>query len=198
MSNFLKNTFGKMDQKMKTRLLTFFIVGVLLIFCGSTVFSGQTQKTSIVPEIKQEVSETFKSEQTLSYEEQLEKRLKSVYENVEGAGKVEVLLTLSNGKEIIVAEDITSQQSTVKETDGNAISREQSDYSSQGKKIIISGGNGFDTPLILKEIEPKVEGVVIVCEGGDNVIVVDALIRATQTVLGVEPHKVQVLKMKKN
>jgi len=41
-----------------------------------------------------------------------------------------------------------------------------------------------------------VEGVIIVAEGGDDILIKEALMNAAKTVLGIEMHKVQVLKMK--
>jgi len=42
----------------------------------------------------------------------------------------------------------------------------------------------------------EISGIVIVAEGGDNVIVKDSLIRAAQALFGVSANKVEVFKMK--
>lgn len=194
MNKLLKSIREKLtaDKKTLTNLTAAFALGVALIICGNTLFGEAGAK----PDEERPANLTVAAEITPSYEEQLEKRLKAVFETVEGAGRVSVMLTLSNGKEIVIAEDTVSQRTDNRETDGAGGEREQHSVSVNGTKIIVQGEGGERRPIVLKEIEPRVEGVIIVAQGGDNVFVVDALIRATQTVLGVEPHKVQVLKMR--
>ena len=203
MFGFLRQMTEKKDKKILANLAVAFAVGIALMIGGNLFLS---EKTGGKPPALPDTDAQPQTPQTanaagiqLSYEQQLEKRLEAVYESVEGAGKVTVMLTLAYGREIVVAEDVTRQESFTKETDGHGVSREQHSESAQSTKIIVPGqGGSAGQPLILKEIEPKVEGVIIVAQGGDNIHVRDALVRATQTVLGVEPHKVQVLKMSKN
>ncbi|MCL1787241.1 MAG: stage III sporulation protein AG, partial [Defluviitaleaceae bacterium] len=54
---------------------------------------------------------------------------------------------------------------------------------------------GVGTPLVLREVEPRIEGIVIIAEGGDSPFVRDALTRAARAVLGLEAHMIQVLTM---
>ncbi len=204
MLNFLRDAAGKQDKKLLAKLVCILAAGLALIVCGNTLFkedalsNGQEQANVQVgqPVTDSEVVPVAAMPDTVSYEQQLENRLKSIYEAVEGAGKVSVMVTLAYGREIVVAEDSVTQQSVTAEKDGQGVSREQQNTNAQGTKIIINGQNGQSQPLVLKELEPKVEGVIIVAQGGDNIYIAEALIRATQTVLGIEPHKVQVLKMK--
>ncbi len=193
----LREIFENKDKKVIANIATAFTLGIVFLICGSAFFGKENPVTDIIA--KDEVVATateIKPSNNLSYDRLLEARLSEVLSQVEGAGKVEVMLTLSNGREIIVAEDIETNERKTKETDSQGGIREQFETNNQGKKIVISGKNGYQEPLVLKEIEPKVEGVIIVSQGGDDVFIKDALIKAAQTVLGVEPHKVQVLKMK--
>lgn len=127
-----------------------------------------------------------------TYEKDLEIRLENLLSQVSGVGKVKVMITLSYGKEIVIAQDINSSLSTTKEIDKSGISKEICDKKSESKKIIIDG----KTPLILKEIEPKIEGIIIIAEGGDNIYIKSELIKSAQTILNVDAHKIQVMKMK--
>ena len=45
-------------------------------------------------------------------------------------------------------------------------------------------------------MEPEIEGVIIVAEGGGDIIVKNSLISAANAALGVPTHKIEVLKMK--
>jgi len=44
-------------------------------------------------------------------------------------------------------------------------------------------------------MEPVIEGVIIVMEGGDNSFVVSAVTEAVQALFPLEAHKIKVLKM---
>jgi stage III sporulation protein AG len=106
------------------------------------------------------------------------------------------MLSLSYGREIVVAEDKTSNESTTKETDTQGGGRITESSNIEGKTIIVTGKDGVSAPLVLREVQPKIEGVIIIAEGGDNVFVKQALTSAAEAVLGLDIAKVQIYKMK--
>ena len=106
------------------------------------------------------------------------------------------MITLAQSHEIVVAEDGKYDRTHTEETDTGGGRRTVEALNTSGTKITIKGEDGSISPLILKTIAPRVEGVIIAAQGGGDAVVQEQLIRAAQTVLGVEPHKVQVLKMK--
>ncbi|MFI3231424.1 MAG: hypothetical protein R3Y29_07755 [bacterium] len=134
----------------------------------------------------------YSSSYDASYEQSLEARLKLTLSKVEGVGDVEVMISTENGKEIVTKSDITKENSITSENalTGDARNIQSGKYQDSTVKI-----NG-DEPLILKEISPKIEGVLIVAQGGDNIEIKNSLINATNALLGVEIHKIQVLKMR--
>ena len=64
------------------------------------------------------------------------------------------------------------------------------------KRLQQKTGKGVQEPLVLKETAPKVEGVLILCEGGDNITIKEAISKACQALFNVPAHKIEVLKMK--
>ena len=62
------------------------------------------------------------------------------------------------------------------------------------KSEVVYDGNKM--PVILKEYMPKVEGVIIVAQGGNIESVKKQLISGTVALLGIDSHKIEVLKMK--
>ncbi|MDR3091223.1 MAG: hypothetical protein LBU36_03350 [Clostridiales bacterium] len=166
------------------------ILGVVLLAAGK--FGEGRAPGSAAPETpKSRAAEESAGE----YEKNLESRLSEILSQAEGAGKVRVMLTLSQGREIIVGEDASAESAVTKETDDSGGSRQNEQRKSETKKIILSGG-GESAPLVLKEIFPRIEGVVIVARGGADPAVKDALTRACAALLGIETHKIQVLKMR--
>jgi stage III sporulation protein AG len=194
--DYLRKFFDNNNKKNLINLGLAFGVGILLIFSSSTLFKKEIPEESNY--LQEEIVQTSISNKTVgnSFEEVLENRLEETLSAVDGVGDVKIMLTTSYGKEIILASNVVFDESRTKESDSEGGIRETYEMSSTDQKIIIKDSNNVDKPLILKEIEPKVEGVLIIAQGGDDIVIKDALIRATQTVLGIDSHKVQVLRMK--
>ena len=114
---------------------------------------------------------------------QLDKKLENILSRVEGAGKVKVLINYRQSGEKILAYDM---ESNTQEKDSNKENTSKSEVVYDGNKM----------PFVLKEYMPKVEGVIIVAQGGNIESIKKQLIAGTVALLGVEEHKIEVLKMK--
>ena len=121
----------------------------------------------------------------------MESRLENLLSQIKGVGNIKVMISVFDGKEIILAQDINSSDSQIKENDKSGLNRETHESKKEIKKIIVN-----DKPIIIKETMPEITGAIIVAEGGDNPFVKSELIRATQIILNIEAHKIHVLKMK--
>lgn len=66
------------------------------------------------------------------------------------------------------------------------------------KKTVILNGKSGEEPLVEQEFPPKIRGVIIVADGGENPSVKSALISAAQTITGIAPHKIVVFERKEN
>lgn len=170
------NFLRKDSKKLRADLIAVLATGVVLIIIGNTFFGPTDSTTEKITAIQN--SETSQGDT----DEQLEKRLAEVFSEIEGAGKVKVMLTLKAGTEIIVAEEEKIKESN----DG---------VDMENSVVILSQGNGVEKPLILKEKYPEVEGIIIVAEGGDDFLVKEALSKGAQALLNVPAHKVEIFKM---
>lgn len=151
------------DKKSLAFIICCLFIGIMLILSGSG-----SSKT------------TIKTEKTTdNITTQLEKTLSQV----EGAGKVKVLINYSQSGEKILAYDM---ESNVNEKDNGKENNSKSEVVYDGNKM----------PVILKEYMPKVEGVIIVAQGGNIEGVKKQLISGTVALLGIDSHKIEVLKMK--
>ena len=130
-----------------------------------------------------------------SYEQAIEARLEEFFSMVENAGRVRVMVSPLGGRETVFAVDVNESRSYSAEQDSAGGTRETHHYQIAKKTVIITNRQGADTPLVLREIEPRIEGIVIIAEGGDCAFVRDALTRAARAVLGLEAHMIQVLTM---
>jgi len=192
----LRKLFKGKNKNTITNLAVAATIGILLLVMNGEFFGEKEENAEVrvLPEEAGNSIETISRQIPSTHEGILEARLEEAFSHVQGVGEVRVMLTLAHGREIVIAEDILLNESNTSEVDASGGTREVSTTSLNSNKIII-GGSGGHQPLILKEIEPQVEGVIIIAEGGDNVTVREALINATRTVLGIDAHRVQVLQM---
>ncbi len=128
------------------------------------------------------------------YEKKLERRLAALLSAVEGAGKVEVMVTLRSSSEQIVLNDVSREENLTRETDAQGGVRNNSDIR-ESSQTVLSGTNGRSEPYVLGERMPQVEGVVVACEGGDRASVQAEISAAVQALFDLEPHKIKVCKM---
>lgn len=126
----------------------------------------------------------------VSYEQQIEKRLVSILEKMEGVGQVSVMVTTYSNEEKVLASDVTtsSQQSEEKDQAGGT---RNSMTTNSNQKVVMQSGN---TPYVVKENKPAIKGVLILAEGADNSNVRSEIIEAVANLLDVPVHKVSVLK----
>lgn len=195
----IRELFKGKEKKALLNVSAAFIVGVLLLISSNVLFTEKPE--AVKPPGSAETSELADVYTPLvkvaeaGHEEQLESRLQEILSQIEGAGNVRVMITLAQSQEIVVAEDGKYDRTHTEETDAQGGRRTVEALNTSGTKLTITGKDGSLTPLILKTIAPRVEGVIIAAQGGGDAVVREQLLRAAQTVLGVEPHKVQVLKL---
>lgn len=182
--NFFRKIFQ--DKKNYYNFLIILFTGMLLLY-----FSKSFKVSENAPkEHLENISELNLANE--SYETNLEKRLENTLSKIEGVGQVDVLITLENGKEIVTKDEGYKESSKTEEQATNGDKRQILSNKEEKTTVKI----GADEPLILKEISPKILGVLIVAEGGGNIEIKNNLINATKALLGVEIHKIEVLKMK--
>ena len=172
-----------------------------MLFSGTMSRAGsQVAELSVPPSINssQDPPPTATQPQELTtYERALERRLEEALSKVEGVGRVHVVVNFVQGRETVFVVDSNTTSSVIQEQDAQGGTRYQSNQTSQDKTIIITDRTGVDRPLVQKEIEPIIGGVIIIAEGGGDIIVRDALIRATSTLLGLDINSVHVMQMQR-
>ena len=93
------------------------------------------------------------------------------------------MVTVDSGEESVYSSDT--------ETDNQ--SGENSASSSQKNTFVIVDDDE-QKPLLEKEIEPKIRGVIVVCEGADDVYVRQAVIDSLRAALGISSANISVVK----
>ncbi len=173
----LKSMFNKLKVDKKTAL--FIVVGftaILIIFLSELSNSGTNNKDN------KSNSEDMPS---ITYCEYLEDKVQEIVESIEGAGEAKVMITLSETTEYIYA---TNDKDTRKNSENADDSTFENDY-------VIIENNSNDTGLLIKTIEPKVRGVAVVCEGGNDSTVQRQIYSAVSAVLNISTSRISISKL---
>ncbi len=112
------------------------------------------------------------------YEKNTEERLKKLLEQINGAGKVEVMITVESGDEKIYA---TQSKKT---------------ESGEEKEYVLIESDGTDDGLLLKISQPQIRGVGVVCQGADSPTVRQEMVATVTSVLGISTNRVNIAKMR--
>lgn len=102
---------------------------------------------------------------------------------VDGAGDVEVLLTLETGEETVYQID-------------EDISVETESSSTQIHTVLVTNSDRNESGLVRQTIPPKYKGAIIVCQGADDPQIHLAIVNAVARVTGLGADRISVLKMK--
>lgn len=127
------------------------------------------------------------SSDSFATERELEERLEAILSKINGAGKVEVMITFDTTEEKVPALSSSVQSSSFE--DGGTLNRNET---STPATISKSGSN---EPIVLTQIYPKVRGVIVLAQGADEISVKLDLQYAVMAVLGVEADYIEVFKM---
>lgn len=137
-----------------------------------------------------EIEEDALDKYTAVQEEKLELLLASM----EGVGNVEVMLTFISSEELVVEKDAPTVRSNTVEKDSAGGNRTISDFET-GDATVYSNISGDSVPYVVKTLNPRVDGVLVVAQGASNGVISQNITEAVCALYGVEAHRVKVLDM---
>lgn len=141
-------------------------------------------------------SETEENDGDVPYTQEVENRLEDLLSRMDGVGEVKVMVTLSSSMEQVVEKDVPYSMDTTRETDSAGGSRDVVNSKKEETTVYVTDQAGNKTPYISKTLEPAIEGVTVVAQGGGNAVVQKNITDVIQALFGVEAHKIKVVKMK--
>jgi stage III sporulation protein AG len=103
------------------------------------------------------------------------------------------MITYESTSEIVPAISVDKQTSTTTDSSDNGTSTTNTENTQS--EVVTVGSSSGNSALVLKEISPKIRGVIVVAEGADNIAVKLNLLSAIETLLNVNPDQVDVYKM---
>lgn len=185
------------SNKKTIENLVVFLVLLIVTIISINVIWGKGEKTEIKNEQSMDykvLAENIKDEnikETNAYN--LEQELEDILSRIDGAGKVKVLVTYSESNQIVAMYNENKNISVTEETDSEGGTR-TIETTDSNKEIILDGSNN---PVTEKVVMPKIEGAIIIAEGGGDAVIKSSIVQAVSAVTGLASHKVQVFKMSK-
>lgn len=164
------------NQKIDKKTIIILVIGftLMILLCISEIDFTNDDET--------EKTEPVSDEEYCQY---LESKIKTFIEKIDGAGETEVIITLAETTEYIYATD----DKDIRKNDTN------SDDSTFEKDYVIIENNNNDVGLLIKTIEPKIRGVAVSCEGGDNVDVQQQIYSTIEAILDIKTSNISISKL---
>lgn len=189
--NFQKLSFSK---RAAANLIIVFCLGLSLIlisdFYKDIRMNRMTEEEDFSMRTREEIETSDNN--ASDYIRRLEADLSSILSKIQDAGKVSVMITLKSGAEIIPAKDESISDKVTNEKDTSGGTRTINEKTTDDKIVFTAAQGGNSKPLIIKEINPEIKGVIIVAEGAKDSKVKLKISRAVQTVLDIPAYRVTV------
>lgn len=142
--------------------------------------------------------EIFSEEGTMTEQEYIsytERHLENILSRMEGVGDVTVMITLRESAEKVVEKDTETSDETVSEEDSQGGQRTTKNRTARETTIYDGeNDNAVQNPYVSKELTPKVEGIVVVAQGGENAVVIKNITEVVQALFGIDTHKIKIVK----
>lgn len=187
--DFFQNKAWKKWDKSQWAILI--LTGILLMVVAMPTGERKEKETEAQEKNGQEIQDLTSQK---DYARELEVKLKDTLSKINGVGQVEVMITLEDMGESIVEKDQTEETSSLKETDSQGGVREEKDV--QTTRATVFGEEGDErTPFVGKEMTPRVSGVLVVAQGGEDTAVRQNISEAVMALFQIDVNRIKVVKM---
>lgn len=195
---FQKNSTKNSKKKMETAVV-FIIILIITIIAINVIWNDKEKipkdDTNYAKTLANVENSTLKQEENIQTNT-LESNLEHILSEIDGVGKVKVLVTYSQSSQTVAMYNENSKNSSIEEKDSGGGTRITQETDTK-KDIIYQEENGKKVPITQTVINPKVEGAIVTAQGASDANVKNNIIQAVEAVTGVATHKIQVFEMKK-
>jgi stage III sporulation protein AG len=174
----VKELFKKLSPNKRNLVLAILAV-LAIVFLIFSEFAAEASEEDAEENFETGVAST-------EYIKMQEEKLALLLEKIDGAGEVEVMITLESCYENVYLKD-----STLKTESTKGIFKEEQEESF----IMAKTGSDTQNGIIIKVYEPVVKGVAVVASGGDKENVKMAIIETVSAVFNINSTNISVEKM---
>ncbi len=160
------------DSKKVKIIVAIGLIGMVLIL-ASDVFAKNSDKKVVTENTK------------ITYEDytnQLENKLVDVISSISGVGECKVMITLTSSAESVYATN-------------NEVKSDDSSINQKDEYVLYDASDG-EAPVLIKEYLPQVQGVTVVCSGGDDIVTKEKIIESVTALFNIPANRVSVSKLK--
>lgn len=170
----MKQICSRFMKLKKNDYIVILLIGVLILIVMMPV--GKKSEKTTESKTKEESGNAATVSED-GYEKELEQKLQSILESMDGVGEVRVMITLSDDGTQNLDKDI----------------KESTEYIE--KNTVIYDEDDKSMPYVTSTDRPAVEGVFVVAQGGGNPQIDNDISCAVQALFDVAPHKIKIAKM---
>ncbi|MDO5155422.1 MAG: hypothetical protein Q4D51_05605 [Eubacteriales bacterium] len=191
----IKQSLSKLNRDKIEKAAIVVLFGVFLLLIATPVSSVSDKRKQSKNDDTTSIPIEVHNEKKDAYIACLENKLEQTIEGMEGAGTAHVMITLKDNGEKILDKNLPYENEVDKEkADGKETERTK--IQSNQETVLIEQ-DGDTTPIVIQERYPEIEGVVVVCDGGNNAVLALHIKEAIQALFSIDAHKIVVCKAKK-
>ena len=199
--NFFAKKEGESSKKRLENIVVFIVILVITLIVINFIWNGDNKVESNDKQTTDANKKLAQTNQNLSNEEVSDSNendmvmsLEEILSNINGVGKVKVMITYAETSKTIPVYNEESSQEDTEETDSQGGTRKVTQTDT--KKEVIYEENDNGKSLITQSIvSPTIEGAIITAEGANDPTVKTNIIQAVGAVTGLATHKIQVFQM---
>lgn len=188
------------NKKLYNNLVILLCMGVALVIVANFYndITYKDKKPAIENmENNNQINGTYNNSSDDNYAAEIQDQLSIILSKIAGAGKVSVMITYESGKELVTQKDKSVIDKVTDEKDNDGGTRIINEYSIDDKTVMVNQQGGSSQPVVVKEINPEIKGVIVVAEGAWDSKVKLKISEAVQTVLDIPAYRVTVLETNK-
>lgn len=113
---------------------------------------------------------------------QVQREMEQILSDIDGVGRLRLMLTVASGTQRELAEDSTLRRSAAAE------------YEQTHETLTLAQGSGTQEVVVTRSVYPAYIGALVVCEGGGSASVRLAVTQAVSTLTGLSSERIAVVK----
>lgn len=176
--------FAKLKGERGIKIIVIIgLAGMALLLLSQLLGGGESKSGTASP---------VKTQDNSAYQQQAEKKLTEILSGIQGVGKLSVMVTLESSTEYVYAQEQKSSRDKSEEYKDGTTAKSGSTEEIENKYILVDGQSGNQDALVKTIIEPKIRGVLVVCDGADSAAVQRRILEAIAKVCGINSSKICV------
>lgn len=181
---------GKEGRKKNYLLLSFLLLGIVLMF-SSSFFTPRQRLSDVRDNGESLVFPTIDLQK--DDERELTEALQGILEHINGISNVRVFISFNSTEEIVYAQTTEDNVRETTEVDREGGRREIYESNNNSDYVILRDAGGGEKPLQLTKKMPLIKGILVVANGAENASLRLKVVRAIESVLELPTHRIAVL-----